>query len=98
MAMNKQRVIVLGAALLCTLLATGVVLAGIGTTYGVEWSVIAGGGARSVGSSYAVHGTVGQAAIGISSGASYGAHGGFWYGVSRESRIYLPLVLRDHSS
>lgn len=96
--MNKRKVIVLGAALLCTLLATGVVLAGIGTTYGVEWSVIAGGGARSVGSSYAVHGTAGQAAIDISSGSTYGARGGFWHGVSRESRIYLPLVLRNHSS
>ena len=96
--MNKRKVIVLGAALLCTLLATGAVLAGIGTTYGVEWSVIAGGGGRSVGSSYAVHGTAGQAAIAVSSGASYSAHGGFWYGVSRERRIYLPLVLRNHSS
>ena len=96
--MNKRRVIGLGAALLCTLLATGAVLAGIGTTYGVEWSVVAGGGARSVGSSYAVHGTVGQAAIGVSSGSSHGAHSGFWYGVSGESHIYLPLVLRNYSS
>ena len=97
--MNKRRVIVLGAVLFCTLFVVGAALAGIGNNYGVEWSVIAGGGQRSVGSSYAVHGTVGQPLVGPSTGSTYGVQSGFWYGVnvSRDYRICLPLLVRNQS-
>jgi len=49
-------------------------------------------------SSFQLNGTVGQPGVGaglVTSG-SHQVGPGFWYGVSGEHKIYLPLVLRNH--
>jgi hypothetical protein len=80
--------------LLITALTAGSVSAAVGTTYAIDWNVIAGGGGQSVGASYAVHGTVGQPAVGPFYGSTYGIQAGFWYGFWEEILVFLPLVLK----
>jgi hypothetical protein len=101
--MNKRTVIVLGLALLLTLLgsvtltqarSSGAALAG-GGGYEVSWYTIDGGGAMFItGGAYSLGGTIGQSDAGALSSGSYALNGGFWGGASTQYRVYLPLVLK----
>ena len=52
---------------------------GLGQSYTIDWSKIAGGGGTSTSGVYAVSGTIGQHdASGAMSGGPYSVTGGFW--------------------
>lgn len=90
--------------LLAALFAIGLVLnrspftasAQSGGGYDLTWNTIDGGGATfSTGGSYSLGGTIGQPDAGSMSGGTYQLAGGFWGGSSINSKIYLPLVLKN---
>jgi len=97
--MNKIRAIALLATLLGVLLLTGVALAMSSDNYRLDWfTPLTGGGGGSADSAhYAVNFIVGQSAIGGSDSTTYDACLGYWCGTAAGHRIYLPLVLRNHS-
>lgn len=63
-------------------------------------TVQAGAGGRASGGAYQVQGTLGQPAVTTSAGGAYAVTGGLWGRrapvVTRPTRIYLPLLLRQH--
>lgn len=92
--MTRRKFVLLMMVLLVSALTTLSVSAAVGTTYAIEWDVIAGGGGHSVGGTYALHGTVGQHVAGPISGSGYGIQAGFWYRLLEEILVFLPLVLK----
>jgi hypothetical protein len=50
----------------------------------------------SAGGGYTLGGTAGQPDAGLLTGGGYTLAGGFWTGSLFGSRVYLPLVLRNH--
>lgn len=93
--MRRNIIVLLG--LLIVTLATTVALAAsdpLANAYAIPWWTVDGGGAPSQGGSYELSGTIGQADASTSSGGSYTVVGGFWSVTLRNSRIYLPLILK----
>jgi ABC-type amino acid transport substrate-binding protein len=95
--MNKRRIFALAAALLCGLLAAGVVWAMSSASYAIEWNVIAGGGGHSEAGSYSLDFTIGQPIVGVATDTGYELCSGFWCGAVVEYKIYLPIVLKNYS-
>jgi hypothetical protein len=92
----KKAKIALGLLILvCGLVLAGGVLAANGPA--IERSVFGSGGEQVTdGSLYVLNGTLGEpiaSAIALDTGHGLGS--GFWW--PRESRVYLPLLLRDYS-
>jgi len=88
-------------ALAALLLLAGNVLAGMSSTnYRLDWYVVlTGGGGPTASASYAANFTIGQTARGSSSSTNYEAGLGYWYGEDVGGyEIYLPVVVKDHSS
>ena len=83
------------AALL--LLLVGNALAMQSANYRLDWYTpgTGGGGGPADSASYAVNFTVGQTAIGTMSSTNYGGCLGYWCQAGGESRIHLPLILRN---
>jgi len=82
------------------LLLTGATLAMESDNYALEWftPLTSNGGGSASSANYAINFTVGQTVIGASDSASYAGCLGYWCnGGTAEHRIYLPLVLRNHS-
>jgi hypothetical protein len=80
------------------LLLLGAVALALGTSYGLSWWTVDGGGGTSHGEGFAVSGTTGQPDAGLSmSGKGYALSGGFWQGGKAKQRVFLPLVLRPAS-
>jgi putative copper export protein len=96
-AMSKRKIAALTAALLCLLLLVGQVAAMGSDDYAVNWDVIGGGGEPIASTNFALNATVGQGAIGLKSSASHGLCTGYWCGAAVEAKVFVPLVLRDHS-
>jgi hypothetical protein len=89
-------------ALAVLLAAAGGAVAWAGSPAGpaIPWQVLGGGGAPAASTSgqVALVGSLGQTAIGPSLVGDDALGAGFWYGVGvggPESRIYLPVVLRN---
>ncbi|MBL7199861.1 MAG: hypothetical protein ISS56_06920 [Anaerolineae bacterium] len=77
------------------LLLLGAVALALGTSYGLSWWTVDGGGGTSRGEGFAVSGTAGQPDAGLSmNGAGYALSGGFWLGGEAKHQVFLPLVLR----
>ncbi|MDW8068161.1 MAG: hypothetical protein RML46_04545 [Anaerolineae bacterium] len=91
--MSRQKITVLAAVLLCSLLLTGVALASGPPT--IDWRVIGGGGGRVQAGTYILDGTVGQAVVGRAVGSTHDLCSGFWCGLAGYP-VYLPLVLRNY--
>lgn len=81
------------ALVLAILCGAEVIMAGGGPDIG--WNVLAGGGGRVTGGVYTLDNTVGQAIVGIASGGTPELCAGFWCTGGGNSRLYLPLVLRQ---
>ncbi len=67
--------------------------------YHLDWFVplTGGGGGQASSAQYAVNFTIGQTTIGSSASTNYKGCLGYWCG-EFEYRIFLPLVLKNHSS
>ncbi|MBN1139812.1 MAG: hypothetical protein JXM73_24790 [Anaerolineae bacterium] len=70
-------------------------LAQVSANHDLSWHVLASGGADTASAGHLVHGTLGQFAVGPASGLDHAAGSGYWYGVGRPHRIYLPIVLKS---
>jgi hypothetical protein len=95
-AMSEQTVTALVAGVLCCLLLAGSVLASSSTNYWLDWftPLTSGGGGAANSTNYAINLTIGQSAIGRSSSANYGVGLGYWHGVERQFKVYLPIVVK----
>jgi hypothetical protein len=94
--MRRTRIAVLAAGLLCILVLTGGVSAGMfSENYGVPWDARWGGGGIISSANYSINATVGQGAIGWTAGTNFGVGAGYWYGAILGHRIYLPVILRN---
>jgi hypothetical protein len=93
--MLRRKLVTLLILLACGLSLVGGALAANGMA--IERSVIAGGGEPVTdGSLYVLNGTIGEPVAGaIALQAGYGLGSGFWWPPG--FKIYLPLVLRNHS-
>jgi hypothetical protein len=91
----KKRLAALLIVLIGSLFLLGSALAANGIV--VQRSVVSAGGERVTdGSLYVLNGTLGEPiASAIALQADLGLGSGFWW--PRESKVYLPLVLRDYS-
>ncbi len=92
-----NRLVVLMALALLTLIPTASSMAQTGGGYDLTWSTIDGGGYMfSTGGSFSLGGTAGQPDAGALSGGSYSLAGGFWIGEgAAQYKIYLPLTLKN---
>jgi hypothetical protein len=97
--MNKRRLLPVAIVLLCALVLAGSALAMSSPNYRLDWYVLltGGGGGPTGSANYAANFTVGQSAIGATDSANYATGLGYWYGAAGEYRIYLPLILKNHS-
>lgn len=98
--MNTRRLLPVAIVLLCTLVLAGSALAAMSSpNYRLDWYVLltGGGGGPTGSANYAANFTVGQSAIGAADSANYATGLGYWYGAAGEYRIYLPLILKNHS-
>lgn len=97
--MKMQRVFLLGAVVLCSLILVGATFAQVTGSYDLSWWTVDSGGAVLIGTPYALAGTVGQPEPGpVLSGGDYSLVSGFWPGAgvttAAGGKIYLPLVLQ----
>ncbi len=92
----RKRLTVAIVVLLGGLLLAQIVLAMSSTNYKLNWftPLTGGGGGAMSSANYAVNFTVGQTASGASISANYKAGLGYWHGVGRSYRVYLPLILK----
>ncbi len=69
----------------------------IGGGYDLTWSTVDSGGATfSTGGGYSLGGTIGQPDMRwLLSGGGYALGGGFWGSGASQSKVYLPVVLRN---
>ena len=74
--MNKRSRVVLGLAILCSLVLVRAAVAESITT--IDWWVISGGGGESNGSPVTLNDTFGQPVIGTSSNGNISLHAGYW--------------------
>jgi hypothetical protein len=95
--MGKRRSIALLVFLLGGLLLAPVAQANIpAASYAIDWHVIGGGaGPEMSNGDYGLNSTLGQTAIGWSENG-HGLGSGYWYGLLRLHKVFLPLVLRDY--
>ena len=79
--MNTTRFVALAIILLCCLVLTGVVLAGmVSDDYGIPWDARYGGGGLTSSDNYAINATIGQGVIGWTESDNYRIKAGYWYG------------------
>jgi hypothetical protein len=72
-----------------------IAVAQVSSNYDLSWHVIGGGGGGMESAGHTMHGTLGQPMTGVSTSGGHTLCSGFWCGVgSRESTVYVPLVLR----
>ncbi len=83
-------------ALVAMALALGAV-AMTSSNYRLDWFTpgTSGGGGTSTSANYVAHFTVGQTAIGTMSSSNYQVNLGYWYGLVRIFRRFLPVVMED---
>ncbi len=85
--------------LLLAVALAAVFLAAAGTALaanppGIAWWVTAGGGGPASGANVTINSSLGQPVIGPSSRGNLVLGAGYWYGVTNEVEIFLPLIKR----
>lgn len=85
---------------LLVLVAVALALGAVAMTssnYRLDWFApgTSGGGGTSTSANYVAHFTVGQTAIGAMNSANYKVNLGYWYGLVRIFRRFLPVVMND---
>ena len=93
--MKRRNVRVVLLLLLAVMLVAGAV-AMKSSNYQLNWFTPGtGSGGMSASANYVAHFTVGQAAIGQAASANYKADLGYWYGLLRQFRRFLPVVMEN---
>ncbi len=69
------------------------------SNYRLDWFTPAtsNGGGTSTSSNYVAHFTVGQTVIGTMASTNYQANLGYWYGLVRIFRRFLPVVMENQA-
>ncbi len=93
--MNKIRVIVFLAVLVCVLGLVGPSWAMRSSQYAIGWSVVSSGGAPMESPHFAANGTTAQVASGLSHSPDQDLCAGYWCGGAVAYNVYLPLVVRN---
>lgn len=95
--MKRKRIVTATILVLLSLVVGGGVLAApeMPLAFGLDWTVIAGGGGHSEAGVFSLDGTVGQAVAGTTQGGVYELCSGFWCRATQDFTIYLPTVLRN---
>jgi hypothetical protein len=94
--MDKKTTVAWLTVLLCILLLlSSPVTAMESDSYAIKWDTLAGGVGSLQSASYVVNSTIGQPVIGFETSTSYQLGSGYWYGVTEQYAIYLPLILRS---
>lgn len=83
-------------ALLALALAVGAA-AMTSSNYRLDWFTpgTSNGGGTSTSANYVAHVTVGQTAIGAMTSSNYNVNLGYWYGLVRIFRRFLPSVMNE---
>lgn len=93
----RRRIVRMGLlAVLAAALAFGAV-AMTSSNYRLDWFTpgTSSGGGTSISPNYAAHFTVGQTAIGTMSSSNYKVNLGYWYGLVRIFRRFLPVAMEN---
>jgi hypothetical protein len=96
----KALSLALGVLLLLVSVVGAHAQTGSSAGYDLTWWTVDGGGGTCTTGSYSLTGTIGQSDTGAMNGGDYTLAGGFWGGDTAPSakyKLYLPLVLRQHS-
>jgi hypothetical protein len=67
---------------------------GTSASYQLIWDVNADGGTTMSSSSYTMMSTIGQPVAGEMANSNYTLQNGFWYGVFRMFKVFLPLIVK----
>ncbi|MGD1993290.1 MAG: hypothetical protein PVI59_08865 [Anaerolineae bacterium] len=95
----KPKILIPLLVLVLSLMVVGLALANDGIER-PRWVLGGGASDSSAGGSVTLRATLGQPVVGgvTSAGGSVTLGQGFWYGGDLGHNIYLPLVIRNHSS
>lgn len=93
----KRRNVRVGLLLLLALTLVAGAVAMKSSNYRLNWYTpgTSNGGGTSESANYVAHFTVGQTAIGQMSSANYKTDLGYWYGLLRQFRRFLPVVTEN---
>jgi hypothetical protein len=92
----KRRILRVGLLVLLALTLVAGAVAMKSSNYRLDWFTPAttNGGGTSTSSNYAAHFTVGQMVIGQMSSSNYKVDLGYWYGLLRQFRRFLPVEMQ----
>ncbi len=90
---EKARILLLVAVLLAV--TSTVAGAASPPVYSITWWSIASGGVAA-GGDFSVSSSIGQVAAGHSAGGAYSLCAGFQCGVSREHRLFVPVIDKSY--
>lgn len=65
------------------------------SSFCIDWSVLAGGLGPMESDSFRLESTLGQTMAGLFSGDTYQIEAGYWAGVNRGGRVFIPVVIKD---
>jgi hypothetical protein len=94
----KRRAILLTLLLILLLAVVQNASAMASTHYRLDWFIpmTSGSGGPAASAHYAINYSLGQTAISNSTSTHYGVGLGFWNGIERLFRLYLPLIFNNH--
>jgi len=98
--MNKEKAIILAAALFCCLVLVSTAFAQVSANYHLTRGTQANAGGSMNSAGYVMRSTLGQSsAIGNAQSANYGLHAGYWgapmHGVAPAHRLFLPVISKN---
>jgi hypothetical protein len=84
------------SALVLLLVLSGSLLAISSANYRLDWytPMTTGGGGNAGSTHYAIQFSVGQTATTQSTSTNFKAAMGFWYGIDRGTKLYLPIIAK----
>lgn len=94
----KRKIMRMGLLALLALALVAGAVAMTSSNYHLKWFTPGtGSGGSCASSNYAVNFTVGQTVIGQAASANYRTDLGYWYGLLRVFRRFLPLVIENQT-
>jgi hypothetical protein len=87
---KRRTALTLLISLVCFVFLGGIALAMSSDNYGIDWSVISGGGEPSNSDSYTMRSTVGQTAVETSTSDNYTLQSGYWHRIAAPGANQAP--------